>query len=265
MKNPIVIMNFSGVYEKEIFYKEEEFEWLDCKNVRGTNCYCDEAAGQELKKMIQDYPPDGIHFIDSGNYHYVTKLWTDKIKEPFSLVLFDHHADMQPPAFGDVLSCGSWVKELLDTYSNLKKVYLMGIGEEFIFPVKNKYKDKVVWFSEKDLKSKKALSWFKNAYIKESLYVSVDKDLLSPETVTTNWDQGEVSLDTLLELIHIILVYQKVIGMDVTGECGGISAEEKKPKLFKAHNLVNNVLLQEYLKTQNIDKLNYNIKEKVRR
>lgn len=33
----------------------------------------------------------GIHFLDSGNYHYVTKLWLDQVKEPFDLLVLDHH------------------------------------------------------------------------------------------------------------------------------------------------------------------------------
>ena len=37
----------------------------------------------------------GIHFLDSGNYHYVTGIMTEQIKQGFSLILFDHHTDMQ--------------------------------------------------------------------------------------------------------------------------------------------------------------------------
>ena len=49
---------------------------------------------------------EGIHFLDSGNYHYVTKLWLDQVKEPFDLLVLDHHTDLQQPMFGDILSCG---------------------------------------------------------------------------------------------------------------------------------------------------------------
>ena len=44
-----------------------------------------------MKRVIAGYPAEGIHFIDSGNYHYLTKLWTDKLRVPFSLIVFDHH------------------------------------------------------------------------------------------------------------------------------------------------------------------------------
>ena len=47
---------------------------------------------------------EGIHFLDSGNYHYVSKIWMEKIEEEFELLVLDHHTDMQPPMFGDILS-----------------------------------------------------------------------------------------------------------------------------------------------------------------
>lgn len=265
MKNPIIIMNFSGAYEWENFYKNNKFKLVNLKNVRGTNCYCDDLALAELKNRIRDYPADGIHYIDSGNYHYVTKLWADKIKEPFSLVLFDHHTDMQPPAFGTVLSCGSWVKELLDICPNLKKVYLIGIGEKYIFPVKNMYKERLVWFPEKDILNNKALHWFQKTYIKESLYISVDKDLLSTDVVTTNWDQGDVSLTMFQNLIHVILSYHKVIGMDVAGECTNMSDQENIKKIYEKHSIVNEMLLREYLQSEYTEEIDYDIKNKVRR
>ncbi len=251
MKNQIVMMNFSGVYEKESFYKNEEFYWLDCTNIRGTNCYCDETAKGELGKLIQNYPPYGIHFIDSGNYNYVSKFWMDKITEPFSLLLFDHHSDMQPSAFGNVLSCGSWVEEALNTCPNLDKVYLMGVDEKYVIPVKDKYKNRLAWYSEKALTDEKTRDWFSGAHGKEPFYISVDKDILNTETVITNWDQGNVTFETLESLLRVIMENQKIIGMDICGECTHILEGEKNPKLYKDHDRVNQILLRDFLKAVN--------------
>ncbi|WMJ87104.1 arginase family protein [Anaerocolumna sp. MB42-C2] len=256
MKNPIIVMNFSNVYEKENFYKDQEFQWIDCKNISGTNCYCDEIAENELRKLMNPYSPYGIHFIDSGNYHYVSKLWVDKITEPFSLMLFDHHTDMQPPAFGNVLSCGSWVKDIMN-HPCLNKVYLLGIDEKYIFSVLNLYKDKAVWFSERELENKKTLKWFKNLHKKEAIYISIDKDILSPETVKTNWDQGNVSLETLSNLLRIVLYNQRIIGMDICGECSDVLQNGRDTKLFLNHDKVNLFLLKEFLHMEHL----YQIKE----
>ena len=94
---PVVIMNFTGVYAHEVFARNNQFIWLDCRHLSGTRGYCDKEGIRKLKRVIAGYPAEGIHFIDSGNYHYLTKLWTDKLRVPFSLIVFDHHPDMQPP------------------------------------------------------------------------------------------------------------------------------------------------------------------------
>lgn len=119
---PIIIMNFTGVYDYEAFARNNKFIWLDCRHLYGTEGYCDRDGTLALKRMIADYPAEGVHFIDSGNYHYLTKFWTDKLETPFSLIVFDHHPDMQPPLFDNILSCGSWVKDILDHNNNCKKV-----------------------------------------------------------------------------------------------------------------------------------------------
>ena len=141
---PVVIMNFTGVYAHEVFARNNQFIWLDCRHLSGTRGYCDKEGIRKLKRVIAGYPAEGIHFIDSGNYHYLTKLWTDKLRVPFSLIVFDHHPDMQPPLFKGMLSCGSWV---------------------------------------------------------------------------TDWDQGSFSLQELEELLAIVLRKERVVGIDICGEC----------------------------------------------
>ena len=111
MDKLLTLMNFSHVYENEKFYLSEEYNWVDCTNINGTNGYCDESALAILKEKVQAIKAEGIHFIDSGNYHYISHLWLEKIVEDFILVVFDHHSDMMRPAFGDILSCGSWLME----------------------------------------------------------------------------------------------------------------------------------------------------------
>ena len=87
-------------------------------------------AQEEIRKRIQEYSYEGIHFLDSGNYHYLSKFWLEKVQQPFSLILFDHHTDMQPSAFFGLLSCGSWVKEVLETNPYVKEVCVVGPPKE---------------------------------------------------------------------------------------------------------------------------------------
>ena len=70
-------------------------------------------AKQEIKRRLCNYGVHGIHFLDNGNYHYMTKIFAEKINMPFSLVLFDHHNDMQQPLIHQLTGCGSWAAEML--------------------------------------------------------------------------------------------------------------------------------------------------------
>ena len=102
--NEIVIMNFSGIYKEQQFYRnhaemQEDISWLEVQDLPGSNCYCDEEAQNRILDDIKNYTGNGIHFIDSGNYHYVSRLWLSKMEHPFRLLVFDNHTDMQLPAF----------------------------------------------------------------------------------------------------------------------------------------------------------------------
>ena len=81
-----VIYNFSFSRPRTL---EDWLVWEDVSSVRESRLYCSEEAEKELKQHIAKYVVSGIHFIDSGDYHYMTKLITDQIREPFTLVLID--------------------------------------------------------------------------------------------------------------------------------------------------------------------------------
>ena len=125
MWNKTVLMNFSGIYPQEDCFKEQG-TWLDMTDLKGVNCYCTEEAGEIIRQRIRKFRGEGIHFLDSGNYHYLSKFWLEKIQKPFALLVFDHHTDMQEAAFFGLLSCGSWVREVLDTNENLRDVCIAG-------------------------------------------------------------------------------------------------------------------------------------------
>lgn len=219
MKPEIIVMNFTHVYEQERFLSNKRFRWIDCTDLNGTDCYCDAEAASKLVRRMQPYSPKGLHFIDSGNYHYVSKLWTDKINEPFSMIVFDHHPDMQPSLFDEMLSCGSWVKNMLDTNVWLRKVLIVGAADKLIQAVPHEYQSRVKFYGESALEHADAWRKFSDEHVDEPVYISVDKDVLNTESAITNWDQGSLSLASLENLLTIILRSENVIGIDVCGEC----------------------------------------------
>lgn len=215
----VVVMNFTGVYSYESFARNRRITWLDCRHLNGTECYCDEEGALALKRVMAGYSPRGIHFIDSGNYHYVTKFWTDMLDSPFALVVFDHHPDMQPPLFDHILSCGSWVKDVLDSNANCKRVIIVGASDHLVQEVPQEYAGRVHFYSESSFDQETGWKAFASEHVSEPVYISIDKDVLNPASAVTNWDQGSLSLSELEHLLAVVLRQEQVIGIDICGEC----------------------------------------------
>lgn len=124
-------MSMSGVYEGQEFCLGANANFLDMTDIPGTNCYCDEGAKIEIKRRLEESNAyeTPVHFLDSGNYHYLSLFYLERIEEDFELLLLDNHPDMQAPSFGEVTSCGGWVREALCRLPHLKKLYLYGIED----------------------------------------------------------------------------------------------------------------------------------------
>ena len=186
-----VIMNFSGIYKNQNFYKnyaEEEIFWTELSDLSGCNCYCDAEASDRIRKEIQAFTGKGLHFIDSGNYHYMTRLWLEKLQIPFRLLVFDNHTDMQPPAFGGLLSCGGWIAASLEELPLLQEVILVGPDEEAYTQVEPDLQQKVLFLSREKLSTMTAEEkegFFNNLSEDLPLYVSVDKDVLCKGDAST--------------------------------------------------------------------------------
>ena len=142
-KAPVIVMNFSGAYKMEQFADNPDFIHIDCSDISGTDCILSAAARKTITDRISGYVARGIHFIDSGDYHYMTKLWTDKIDDPFTLLLVDHHTDMQPSLVPGVLTCGDWVDSVIRQNKNLKEVLLIGTPREALKTVPENIRRKV--------------------------------------------------------------------------------------------------------------------------
>ena len=207
-QTPVILMNFSGIYKEEEFWKSRQISWIEVQDICGTNCYCDEEAIAEIDKRTENYPAAGIHFIDSGNYHYMTRLWMAKIKEPFCLLVYDNHTDMQPPAFGGILSCGGWIAASLEELENLSRENLQGMTDAQI----NGFLEETVGRVCESL----------------PLYISVDKDVLSTKDAQTTWSQGDMNLTTLMSGVHTVLECVKNAGGEIAGVdiCGEADPEE---------------------------------------
>lgn len=225
-KEDIIIMNFSGIYKQQQFWQTGEIQrnisWVEVQELPGSNCYCDGDAMETLRQKLEEFDADGIHFIDSGNYHYMSRIWLEKLNTPFRLVVFDNHTDMQPPAFGGLLSCGGWVAASLEELPLLKEVVLVGPDQEAFDQTESVLREKVRFLSREKLGEmtlEEKVSFFEELTAELPTYLSVDKDVLCPEEVSTTWSQGEMTLEELCQFVKILLEKQDILGMDVCGEC----------------------------------------------
>ncbi len=182
-----VICNFTGVYERQDI--SDKMDILDFTELNGCGMYIDTHAEAVILSLISRFAPEGIHFIDNGNYHYMSRLFCSFIAEPFELIVFDHHTDDQQPMIEGLKSCGSWIADIKDENVFLNSVEL--IQEYKNIPAK-----------KKDL----------------PVYISIDKDVLSTSVLATNWDQGNMTAEQFFEIFDEILLRNRIIGIDICGE-----------------------------------------------
>ena len=222
-----------------------EIRWFDCTRIDGTDCYCDDEAKAILRKQIEfsktpalrqaqgpsSISTPGIHFFDNGNYHYMSKHWTDSIREPFDLVVFDHHPDMQPPRFEGILSCGGWIKEVLDHNKLVQNVIVIGVADHLVEEIQEdlthanaaEILSRVTFIRESELKalpqnlSSRVCNELASIH-SSSLYISIDKDALNTQEAATNWDQGSLTFEQLAETLQALAQNRKILGIDICGE-----------------------------------------------
>ena len=221
-----------------------EIRWFDCTRIDGTDCYCDDEAQAILRKQIEfsktpalqqaqgpsSISTPGIHFFDNGNYHYMSKLWTDSIREPFDLVVFDHHPDMQPPRFEGILSCGGWIKEVLDNNKFMQNVTVIGVADHLVEEIREDLSqanaaeilERVTFIRESELTAVTLEGRSPDRVLLTShttpVYISIDKDALNTQEAATNWDQGSLTFEQLAETLQTLAQNRKILGIDICGE-----------------------------------------------
>ena len=308
MQDPVVIMNFTHIYENETFYISEQKSStprngeasptpsivpgspapalstessipaparvaslkpyiLDFTTLSGTNGFCDDAAADEIRRRIADFPARGLHFLDNGNYHYLTRFWCEKITEDFALVVYDHHVDLRKPVFPGLMSCGSWIRDVLLWNRHCRAVLIIGPERAQTDIIERELQSLVVddqsprssapvrvsCFTEDDILDGRAARELPHILdeLRLPVYISIDKDVLSRKVLHTNWDQGimteaelhrELGRFTTDPEIHIL-------GADICGEpaynaCRRILDDTRD---LRRSDGVNHRLLEHYL------------------
>ena len=237
MKPGLLIADFTGVYEQEGFLRHLQeggipYRLVELEDIAGTSCYCDPEAEAELHRRLVPGEGERMRWIDSGDYHYVTELLASRERAPFTLVLVDNHPDDQLPAFGGVLSCGSWVFRMREGNPMLEEVWTLGPDHR----IRNGAGtvDRVLEADIDDCLS---------ALEGKRIYLSIDKDVLSWEEARTDWTQGSYSLERLKGWLDGLL-RMDVVAVDV---CGELSPSKGATPEDLRVNRETNIELQEFI------------------
>ena len=246
MKNelPVILLNFSGVYDYESFASNRNIEHVDCRGLNGVDCYCDEDGREALRKLLAPYPAKALHFIDSGDYHYLTEYWVSRLQEPFSLIVLDHHPDMQRPQWDGVISCGGWVTDVLEKNPFVKNVIVVGSSDDLISQVPTRLREKVMFYSQSQIDHHQAWPSMAGKLIHEPVYISIDKDVLRKQDAITDWTNGDMTLLQLQAVLRIIYAHEEVIGVDITGECSATLDYLSEVMYTSVNNKANEELMQ---------------------
>ena len=225
MKN-VLVTDFSGMAEAEAFLPWLESQRVplvvkDWREMEGTSCYCDpDAQAAVLADLPAPLPR--LRWIDSGDYHYMSQLLASRETEPFHLVLLDHHPDDQEPAFGGVLSCGSWVKVLREGNPLVRDI--LSVGPE-------------------NCPSGIPEGWLE-ARRGERVYLSLDKDIMDRPWARTDWSQGTHTLEQVKGILGAVLEVMEPVAVDI---CGGLTPEKGGTPEDLRINLETDIALFEFL------------------
>lgn len=192
------IIRMSSLYDDENFAADGP-KAVCCDNMEETRCYCSEESYAALRERLSGVPLRALHHIDTGDFHYLSALFIERIREPFELCFFDNHPDTQPLAFEapGMVSCGSW-RSFAQKSSYMETVRTFGIGGtrgSILERLRGKTPENQL-----------------------PVYLSIDLDVLSKEEFTANWNQGTMSFDELAELIRECTAGRRILGADI---CGG--------------------------------------------
>lgn len=183
----------------------------------------------------------GTVFLGSGDYHHLSwpLIQRRAAEGPFEVVVFDNHPDNMRFPWG--VHCGSWVRRVA-LLPSVVRMHVLGISsadvsaahawENYLTPLR---RGKLAYWTvgvdtgwARRLGLASAFRAFDtpaallDRFAEEQrgstlpAYLSIDKDVLSPEVAHTNWDQGRLLEADLVRGIETLA--GRLIGSDITGD-----------------------------------------------
>lgn len=192
-----------------------------------------------------------LTLLGSGDFHHLTAALLAQIDEPFTLLHFDNHPDWVRLAPRH--HCGSWVNRALELPSVARVVTIGPCSKDLVCPeikggnVRALAEGRIELYPWRAAPTRifrrmdsqpccrregRHLVWHNigaeslSAFLDDlrarvptdAIWFSIDKDVLRPEDAGTNWDQGEMPLEALLEGVRRLACGKRVLGADLCGD-----------------------------------------------
>ncbi|WP_077324651.1 arginase family protein [Virgibacillus siamensis] len=249
MESNVTLLNFDGAYTKQSFYRNGPYNWIELESMPNTNLFCEKDNLRHIDDKLLQRRPNNLHFIGSGNYHYISYVLQSRIEKPYTLILFDHHTDTLPSPSEDLISCGSWVLNSLQQLPMLQKVFIIGAGEDAPEHIPSSFKTKAVTYEKNlfPLNLSPIIKSILNNIPTDSVYVSIDKDVLDKKDAVTGWDHGTLRLKQMMKMVKAIFRNTTVIGTDICGEYPVNPANEHQKQtrdVIETNNRTNRFILE---------------------
>jgi hypothetical protein len=203
--------------------------------------WCSSGNFKKASAAMQLQDTSQFVLLGSGDFHHLTLALLGQHQAPLTLVLFDNHPDwMRPP---HQYHCGTWIYTAA-RLPQVNRIVIIGlengdlVGKKFLAgDIESFKKQKIVLLPytlvgaqlERSDQSVRLQSKLKqdlkmgiqeilDAILTEDVYISIDKDCLREQDAITNWEQGTMPLDTVLESIRAIDKLYNIVGADTVGD-----------------------------------------------
>lgn len=192
-----------------------------------------------------------LSMLGSGDYHHLAVLLMEQAREPITIVHIDNHPDWVRLA--PRWHCGAWVNQALRLAQVAKVITIgpcsddlvrpdlkggnlpaLGEGRIALFPwrhapsriwrqvadgpghhYENGY---LIWRNLAELGVEQGLNVIISLIETEAVWLSIDKDVLPESEALTNWDQGQMPLKAVIQVIAAVGASKRIVGADICGE-----------------------------------------------
>ncbi|HEV2608224.1 MAG TPA: hypothetical protein VGT79_09600 [Xanthomonadaceae bacterium] len=197
------------------------------------------------------HPDPTVTLVGSGDFHHLTPLLLERAREPVTVVHFDNHPDWVRLA--PRWHCGSWVNQALRSKRVARVVTIGPCSDDLVWPglkggnlaalasgrlrlfpwshapsrLLRRIADgasyrcasrRLVWDNLAEMTSEHAAHTILSQIATDAIWLTIDKDVLPEGEVVSNWDQGQMPLRAVLDLIEAIGRKHNIVGADICGD-----------------------------------------------